>query len=179
MIGSLPLLLFSELKYSHLLGSKKYLTRKIVIMEIEFFTSSPWSVGLSIVMFVFLIGTCMSLILTTAGHLKLKIGLIAFLISALAFTGSVIGYNVVSDAVRKSAEATFNQKLMEEYGATSSRSILDMNNDFYKYNEATTTFTRDGVDTTVFVKRVSNDDNKLKMVFTVVDAKSLYPKSGK
>lgn len=145
-------------------------------MEIEFIISSPWGMGLLFAMFVFIMGVFMSLILTAAGHLKLKTGVITFLISALAFTGATVGYNVVSDAVKKSAEATFNQKLMEEYGATSSRSILDMNNDFYKYNEATTTFTRDGVDTTVFVKRISDDDNKLKMVFTVVDEKSLYPK---
>ncbi|MNR63290.1 hypothetical protein D3C85_1855460 [compost metagenome] len=54
-----------------------------------------------------------------------------------------------------------------------------MRKDFTEYNEAATVFTRDGKDTTVFVKKIGTDDKKITMVFTVVDEKSLYPKTEK
>lgn len=145
-------------------------------MEIEVATTSPLAILCVIALFIGFMGTFMSLILVVMGYVKPKTGLISALIFILALISGGLGNSVEAGKVKKTAEDTFNQKLMEEYGATSSRSIVDMRNDFYKYNEATTTFTRDGVDTTVFVKKISDDNNKLKMVFTVVDEKALYPK---
>jgi hypothetical protein len=145
-------------------------------MEIEVVTTSPLAILCVVVLFLGFMGTFMSLILIVMGYLRVKTGLISALIFMLALVGGGFGNSIEAGKIKKNAEDTFNQKLMEEYGATSSRSIVDMRNDFYKYNEATTTFTRDGVDTTVFVKKISDDNNKLKMVFTIVDEKALYPK---
>lgn len=145
-------------------------------MEIEVVTISPLAIICVVALFIGFMGTFVSLILTVTGHLRVKTGVISALIFIVALGSGGFGNAIEAGKVKKAAEDTFNQKLMEEYGATSSRSIVDMRNDFYKYNESTTTFTRDGVDTTVFVKRISDDNNKLKMVFTVVDEKALYPK---
>lgn len=145
-------------------------------MEIEVVTTSPLAIVCVVVLFLGFMGTFVSLILTVMGYLRPKTGFISALIFILALISGGFGNSAEAGKVKKTAEDTFNQKLMEEYGATSSRSIVDMRNDFYKYNEATTTFTRDGVDTTVFVKKISDNDNKLKMVFTMVDEKALYPK---
>lgn len=76
-------------------------------------------------------------------------------------------------------EANFRQKLQEEYGATSSRSYADIANSLGMHGETSTILTRDGVDTTVFIKSVKaeqKDAQTRKLIFTVVDESSLYPK---
>lgn len=104
---------------------------------------------------------------------------IVFLAGAISGFGSLFASDSINDAHTAQQEASFSQQLEEEYDATSSRSLEDMRKDFYKYNEAATVLTRDGEATTVFVKKIGDDDKKLTMVFTVLDETALYPKATK
>lgn len=72
--------------------------------------------------------------------------------------------------------ANFSKQLMSEYGATSSRSFYEIDSDLLRSNEANTVFTKDGNDTSVFIKLVHSDGNQDTMVFNVIDEKSLFPK---
>lgn len=73
-------------------------------------------------------------------------------------------------------DASFSKQLMDEYGVTSSRSLYEIQLDFYRFDEARTVFTKDGKDIPVYIKLVHSDNKQAEMAFTVIDEKSLFPK---
>lgn len=80
---------------------------------------------------------------------------------------------------RSDQDASFSKQLMDEYRATSSRPLSAIQRDVYRHHEATAVFTQDGRDTPVAIKVAEGSDNKVTMVFTVMNDKSLYPKPSK
>lgn len=145
-------------------------------MELELIEFSQWGPILSAVGIV-------TGLLVVAGsftamiHREKPTLAIILIIAGIAITG---GSGFVNGAIDEDQatqqEANFSQHLKEEYNATSSRTLADLRKDFNEYNEAPTVLTRDGQETPVFVKNISDDGKKLTMIFTVLDEKALYPK---
>lgn len=75
--------------------------------------------------------------------------------------------------------ASFSRQLMDEYCVTSSRSLYQIEASFSDPYEANTVFTRDGVETSVLVKRLNTDRQKMYLSFNVLGDDSLYPKPSK
>jgi hypothetical protein len=151
-------------------------------LELEIIELSSWGTVASILSVV---GLVAGMFVVAVSFVLLLVDGKPKLATVICVTGLALGYG---SALANSSiygentaqqEASFSQQLEEEYNAKSSRSLADMRKDFTAYNEAATVFTRDGKDTTVFVKKIGNDDKKITMVFTVVDEKSLYPKTEK
>lgn len=103
----------------------------------------------------------------------------AWLLVTALVIGCGIAAQVDDDSNRRENDTKFSQQLMNEYGATSDRSFYEIRGDFEKYNESTAKFARDGSETTVSIKKISEQDGKLVMAFRVLDEKSLYPKIAK
>jgi hypothetical protein len=135
-------------------------------MEFQRKPDSAWTIILWVATFLIIIGGCF-------------FGDTIFLVS--------IGVGILCGAggcllVYKTAalnNAHFSKQLMDEYHVTSSRSFYDIESDLFQSKEANTIFTQDGKDTPVFVKLISRDGKQYGMAFTVLDEKSLYPKSTK
>lgn len=151
-------------------------------MELEIIELSSWGTVASILSIV---GLVAGMFVVAVSFVLLLVDGKPKLATVICVTGLALGYgsalansSIYGENTAKQ-EASFSQQLEEEYNAKSSRSLADMRKDFTAYNEAATVFTRDGKDTTVFVKKIGNDDKKITMVFTVVDEKSLYPKAEK
>lgn len=127
------------------------------------------------------------------------LGILAVVVAAVALTGLVKGtlsHTVVAVGLfvsllmscgglflvakdRSDTDASFSKQLMEEYHATSSRPLSAIHADISRYHEANAVFTQDGTDTPVTIKMADGNDNKVTMVFTVMNDKSLYPKPSK
>lgn len=151
-------------------------------MELDIIELSTWGTTgavLSIIgMFVGMVSMAASLAVLLVDRKPKLAAVICVVGLVLGYGSGLVNSSIFRDRTAQQ-EAKFSQQLEEEYNATSSRSLADMRRDFEEYNEAATVFTRDGKDTTVFVKKIGNDDKKITMVFTVVDEKSLYPKTEK
>lgn len=72
----------------------------------------------------------------------------------------------------------FSKQLEEKYDATSKRSFVNMSNALREKGEVSTTLTRDGLETDVFIKKVYDTDRtKMKLLITVYNEGALYPEA--
>jgi hypothetical protein len=101
-----------------------------------------------------------------------------FLVLIVCGVGCWIGMAAALHQQVEQNNVSFSEQLMNEYHATSSRSFSAIEVDFNRPNGVTAVFTRDGRDTPVIIKLVSRDGKKMTMELTLLDGKSLYPKSG-
>lgn len=96
------------------------------------------------------------------------------------FVGLVVSATLVGNATTAEMNERFNKQLTEKYDSTSSRSFMNMKKDLQDSGEASTTLTRDGVETTVFFKVIKDGSRNLhtmKLALTVFDEGSLYPEA--
>ena len=104
--------------------------------------------------------------------------MITTVITALVVVIGAIAGVLGQDFARQAQhDANFSKQLMDEYHASSNRSLAEIQSDFARYNESNVIFTKDGKDTAVSIKRTDIDREQVTMVFTVIDEKTLYPKS--
>jgi hypothetical protein len=100
----------------------------------------------------------------------------------ILFVVGVIGIGCLiwlTSHIRVKADTSFSNQLMDEYHAKSSRSFSAIEEDLYRSYGTSTVFTRDGKDTSVFIRRINQDGKKTTMTFTVIDDNSFYPKPSK
>lgn len=94
--------------------------------------------------------------------------------------GLIVAATLVGNAGTDEMNERFKNKLAEKYDSTSSRSFDAMKYDLENSGEASTTLTRDGVETTVFIKVIkdgSRNFDTMKLALTVFNEGSLYPES--
>jgi hypothetical protein len=101
-----------------------------------------------------------------------------YILMSVIFVGAITVGFVGTDAANREVNERFSNQLAEKYDATSSRSYTDMRDRLQSAGEASTTLTRDGVTTDVFIK-VAHDDKRdsVKLLFTVFNEGSLYPEA--
>lgn len=98
----------------------------------------------------------------------------------IVVVGLIVAATLVGDAGTDEMNKRFNDKLAEKYDSTSSRSFAAMKYDLENSGEASTVLTRDGVETTVFLKVIkdgSKNFHTMKLALTVFDEGSLYPEA--
>ena len=116
-------------------------------------------------------GSLVSLIMTRRFLAVILVAVVGF---GLMGTATFID-NTRKDALNKE----FSTKLEQEYGATSNKNFTSIYNDIGGKGslETPVTFTRDGVDTKVLVKNMSDDvTEKVEVAFLTLDEKLFYPK---
>lgn len=94
--------------------------------------------------------------------------------------GLIVAATLVGNAGTTEMNKRFNDQLAEKYDSTSSRSFAGMKYDLENSGEASTTLTRDGVETTVFLKVIKDGTKNfhtMKLALTVFDEGSLYPEA--
>lgn len=92
----------------------------------------------------------------------------------------IVAATLVGNAGTDEMNERFNNQLAEKYDSTSSRSFSDMEDELATSGEASTTLTRDDVETTVFLKVIKDGKRNfdtVKLALTVFDEGSLYPES--
>lgn len=146
-------------------------------MEFQIAKTPVWKkVAAFIGIFLSMVGMGVTFIATTLAGKDCTLGVASFAIAGVLFGLGGAQFYKRTTAVN---DAVFSERLMDEYHATSSRSFSSIAEDLYQFNDASTIFSADGKDTQVFVKLVNRGKNPITMVFTVIDAKSLYPKPSK
>jgi hypothetical protein len=146
-------------------------------MELELPNTVPFAlIGLLGVMLPLMVG--MGFLFGLGSKLKKTTQRAILILMAVVMVGAITTGWVGTETANREVNERFSSQLADKYDATSSRSYTDMRSMLAQSGEASTTLTRDGVTTDVFIK-VAQDDKRdsVKLLLTVFNEGALYPEA--